>query len=357
MRLWGVTALAAALAGCVSSSNQELTKPTLPAVSVQAIRQTDPVGTTRADAADDPAIWRNAVDPARSLIIGTDKKAGLYSYGMDGKVRDFVAAGALNNVDLRVVPDTAGQPMILVAASDRTDRARPRIALFKMDGQTGKLTALGSQSVFPSSRTAPAEAYGFCMGAARSEGYLARTFVVMKDGEIAEGRLRLTPSGIVSDYVRSMKVGSQSEGCVVDDKNSTLYVGEELVGIWRFNLADAQPMPQRFASVGAGDGLVDDVEGLSIVRDGSREWLLVSSQGDNAYVLFNLADAKLLGRFRISDGKIGGTSETDGLDVGIGDFGPGFETGLMVAQDGDNAPFAQNFKLVPWADILKALGL
>ena len=36
---------------------------------------------------NDPAIWRNVQNPAASLIVGTDKKAGLYVYGMDGKVR------------------------------------------------------------------------------------------------------------------------------------------------------------------------------------------------------------------------------------------------------------------------------
>ena len=35
------------------------------------------------DAADDPAIWRNAANPAASLIVGTDKQAGLYVYGLD----------------------------------------------------------------------------------------------------------------------------------------------------------------------------------------------------------------------------------------------------------------------------------
>ncbi|MBJ7444136.1 MAG: phytase, partial [Sphingobium sp.] len=72
-----------------------------PAVSVTARGETTPVGTTNADAADDPAIWRNAADPAASLIVGTDKKAGLYVYGLDGKVRDFLDAGRVNNVDLK----------------------------------------------------------------------------------------------------------------------------------------------------------------------------------------------------------------------------------------------------------------
>ena len=42
------------------------------------------------DAADDPAIWANAADPAQSLVIATDKKAGLYVYDMQGKVLQFL---------------------------------------------------------------------------------------------------------------------------------------------------------------------------------------------------------------------------------------------------------------------------
>ncbi|MGH1558903.1 phytase [Caulobacter segnis] len=45
-------------------------------LSIQAVRETVPVAST-GDAADDPAIWRNPVDPAKSLIVATDKDWGL----------------------------------------------------------------------------------------------------------------------------------------------------------------------------------------------------------------------------------------------------------------------------------------
>ena len=114
-----------------------------PAVSVTARGETTPVGTANADAADDPAIWRNAADPAQSLIVGTDKKAGLYVYGLDGKTRSFLDAGRVNNVDLRVGVTIAGKPGILVVASDRNDVANAKLALFSLDPTTAKLTALG----------------------------------------------------------------------------------------------------------------------------------------------------------------------------------------------------------------------
>ncbi|GFE73035.1 phytase [Novosphingobium sp. TCA1] len=349
------------LAGCATTGGAPAAVM-LPAVNVPAEAETVPVGTPNADAADDPAIWRNAADPAASLVLGTDKKAGLYVYGLDGKVRDFAAAGALNNVDLREVRMADGSRRILVGASDRTDRAEPRIALFALDGATGKLAALGAETFLPAGH-APAEAYGFCMGSALARGELARAYVVLKDGSVAESRLLEKDGRIAADYVRLVKFATQSEGCVVDDAGKVLFVAEEDVGIWKVPLAGADLVAQPFARVGAEDGLVADVEGLAVAReDGGRAWLVASSQGDNAYALFDLSSntlsgGKPAGRFRIDGGTIGGTSDTDGIEVMLGDFGPQFPEGLMVAQDGNNAPKAQNFKMLSWRSIRTALGI
>ncbi|MCJ2189187.1 phytase [Novosphingobium sp. 2638] len=343
------------LAGCVTASKPP--KPYLPATEVPALAETDPVGTGNADAADDPAIWRNAADPAASLIVATDKKAGLYVYGLDGKVRDFVPAGALNNTDLRTVRMADGSSRILVGASDRTDKAEPRIALFSLDGARAKLTGLGSDSFLPAGH-APAEAYGFCMGAPLAAGELARAYVVLKDGTVMESRLVERDGAIVPEYLRKVKFATQSEGCVVDDATHTLYVAEEDVAIWRVALKAPVLAGEAVAHVGEADGLVDDIEGLAIARDaGGRGWLIASSQGDNAYALFDLGTGKFAGRFRINGGAIDGTSDTDGIEAVIGDFGPQFPEGLFVAQDGDNAPQAQNFKLLSWREIREALGL
>lgn len=345
--------LSTILGGCATTATAPAIR--LPAIDVPAAGETTPVGTANVDAADDPAIWRNAANPAASLILGTDKKAGLYVYELDGKVRDFAAAGALNNVDLREVRRGRGTT-ILVGASDRTDRTEPRIALFALDGASGKLTSLGAETFLPAGH-APAEAYGFCMGSALAAGELARAYVVLKDGSVAESRLIEREGRIAADYVRLVKFATQSEGCVVDDAGKVLFVAEEDVGIWKVPLAGDKLVAEAFAKVGAEDGLVADVEGLAVAREnGGRAWLVASSQGDNAYALFDLGTGEPAGRFRINGGSIGGTSDTDGIEVALGDFGPAYPDGLMVAQDGDNAPHAQNFKLVSWRAIRSALG-
>jgi 3-phytase len=82
---------------------------------------------------------------------------------------------------------------------------------------------------------------------------------------------------------------------------------------------------------------------------------VVSSQGDNAYAVWSLGDERWLGRFRIAASGYGATEETDGIELQLGDFGSSYPGGLFIAQDGVNAPSAQNFKLVAWADVLEAL--
>ena len=353
-------ALALLLGGCASvpggAGPEPAAKASYTAVDVAAQGETEPVGTSNADAADDPAIWRNAADPAASLVLGTDKKAGLYVYGLDGKVRDFALAGALNNVDLREVRRADGAVTVLVGASDRSDRGIAKIALFMLDGARAKLTSLGAQAFLPAGH-APAEAYGFCMGGPLELGELARAYVVLKDGEVAESRLVERGAAIGAQYVRSVKLATQSEGCVVDDAAHRLYVAEEDVAIWRFDLRTAQPPAQAIARVGKRDGLVDDIEGLAIGHQGGRTLLVASSQGDSAYVIFDADTGANLGRFRIRGGAIGGTSDTDGIELSLGDFGPAWPGGLFVAQDGDNAPHAQNFKLVSWDAVRTALGM
>ena len=312
-----------------------------PAVTVVASGQTEPVGTANQDAADDPAIWRNAADPAASLIVATDKKAGLYVYGLDGAVKSFDAAGRLNNVDLVELADGS----VLVASSKRDDPVNSEVVLHRLNTTTGTLEALGTVS------SGPGEGYGLCLS--QHDGL--SVFAVIKDGRIREYALSLTQSTPAAMLVRELSVPSQAEGCVVDEREGTLYVGEEAGGIWRF--ADGATTGDLVVPID-NDALVADVEGLAIAPAGATGgYVVASSQGDNAYALFRLPDLTFAGRFRIGAGAFGATEETDGIDLALGSFGGDYPQGLFVAQDGQNAPAAQNFKLVSWGAVLNALGL
>jgi 3-phytase len=336
MRALTATALAALVSACASAPQG------LPPVSVTAIAETEPVPqAVGQDAADDPAIWRNAADPAASLIVGTDKRGGVYVYGLDGKTKSFAQAGEVNNVDLADM----GEAGVIVVASDRNDLAHAMLLVYRLDTATAQLSLLGKVP------GGDGEGYGVCL---LKQGEQLLAYSALKEGAIHEYELTLGDAPSATP-LRTMRVPSQPEGCVADPRDGTLYIGEEEGGIWRF--ASGTIEGELVAAID-NQYLVADVEGLALLPAGADGgYLVASSQGDNAYAVFRLPDLAPLGRFAITEGEFGGTEETDGIELVGGSFGPAFPDGLFVAQDGQNKPSAQNFKLVSWAAIKAALGL
>lgn len=317
-----------------------------PAVSVYAKAQTVPVGTPNEDAADDPAIWRNASAPEKSLIVATDKKAGLHVYDLQGRQMSFLDRSGLNNVDLVELEDGR----VLVAASDRSDLSNVHILLAFLDTETGALEAAGRVMV------GPGEGYGICIGAPDANNSVT-IYSAPKEGIIYRTRLDFTAAGMEDMSERVASVSSQPEGCIVDPRTSTLYIGEEAAGIWAFDLKSADmDAGKRLVARVDNRMLVADVEGLAIFPQGQDGGMLVaSSQGDNSYAVYKLPEMIPMGRFRISAATFGSTEETDGIELASGSFGALYPDGLFVAQDGRNEPQAQNFKLVSWAEVMEAL--
>lgn len=314
-----------------------------PAVTVAARVETPPVGTAREDAADDPAIWRNAANPAASLIVGTDKKAGLYVYDLKGAQRSFLAAPGLNNVDLIEIADGR----VLVIASDRSDLTTVNLFLALLDTATGKLVPAGKIAV------GPGEGYGICMVKPASGGRVI-AFSAPKSGTIYRTAITETAGGEFLGMTTTLaQVPTQTEGCIADPRTNTLYIGEEDAGIWAI---DTVTGAKRMVAPIDNKMLVADVEGLAIAPEGENGgYLVASSQGDNAYAVFRLPRMTPVGRFRIAAGTFGSVEETDGIELDNRDFGPDFPKGLFIAQDGINPPSAQNFKYVRWDEVLAAL--
>lgn len=334
------------LAACAPDGGVDTGDVFGPAAPVAVVLETEAVA-SKDDAADDPAIWRNAAAPAESLVLGTDKKSGLYLYDMKGAVVQYLPAGSLNNVDLRDGFIVGGAPVALVAASDRTNDA---IALFWLDGAAKTLTQAGS---IPTDFQDP---YGLCLykdatGAVSVVG-------IDKDGDVAQFSLVADAAGdIAFEQTRRFSVGSQAEGCVADDRTGALYIGEETIGIWRYGAAAAAGAERRMVASIDGETLYADVEGLALAPAGATGgYLVASSQGDSAFVLYDLETYEMTARVRFMDADgVDGVTGTDGVEVALGDFGPGFEQGLVVAQDDENdGGRTQNFKYVSWGDVIAA---
>jgi 3-phytase len=326
-------------------------------VAVTPTHETVPV-LSHGDAADDPAIWANPTDPAASLVVATDKKSGLYLYDMQGRVLQHLPDGKMNNVDLRAGFMLGGEPIVLVTASDRTNKA---VAIYRLDTGARRLIPI-SDGIQAAEQGDP---YGQCMYRSARTG---KTYVFINDanGETRQWELIDAGNGRVrAQRVRDFAFASQAEGCVADDEAGVLFGNEEDVGLWRISAEpDGGTVLTSVQRVDQNPALKADMEGIGLYDLGNgRGYLVSSSQGNNTYAVYRReGDNAFLGSFAvIADGARGidGISETDGLEVSSANLGPGFEHGVMIAQDGRNVlpGELQNYKYVPWESIARALNL
>ncbi len=330
-----------------------------PGVRVQARLETPSVGTGGGeDAADDPAIWMfdQPVMVGRvttpGFVVGTDKKAGLYVYGLDGAVLQFLPEGLLNNVDAIDGLSFEGRDQLLLGASDRTP-GRTGVSLYRFDPTGGAGNGIVPWGTIQSDVVEP---YGFCFARLGAE---VHAILVGHEGEVRQWVLSVGAAGEpVAREVRRFDIGTISEGCVADEATNALYLGEENVGVWRYGLDPASGDARTLVQGIARDVLVADAEGLTIIADGAARYLIGSSQGDSAFPVWRIDGAvpAYVGRFVVEADAVDGVTGTDGLAALGGAVGP-FPEGLVIVQDDVNDVGTQNFKYIDWGDIRAALGL
>jgi 3-phytase len=323
--------------------------------SVSPTLETEPVPTS-GDAADDVTIWVHPTSPELSLLIGTDKKAGVAVYDLAGKQLQFLPDGRMNNVDIRSGFRLSGKDVALVTS---VERKASQMAIYAVSPEDRRLTSVAARPI-----SLGTEPLGSCMYKSRKTGDFY-FFCTSKEGQVRQWRLfpaKEEGAGVDAELVRSLPVRSESEGCVADDENGWLFVAEEDAGIWRYGAEPGDGETRVLVdSTGEEGHLHEDVEGLTIyyAKDGGG-YLLASSQGSNTYEVYERRPPhQHVFGFRIGPNPergIDAVSETDGIDVTNQSLGEAFPDGAFVVHDGANAkPEAnQNFKLVPWKAIASA---
>ncbi len=310
------------------------------ASQVPAFRETVGMGST-GDAADDPAVWVHPTDPARSLILGTNKDVGVYVYGLDGSEKQRLPVGLANNIDLR--------GNLAVASNDGVNA----LSWFRIDPVTAVVTHAGD------TKLASVEPYGVCIGKMQN---VLHAVVTYKTGLVEFWQVADTGAGPVQlSNLRTIQLGSQLEGCVVDDEAGRLFIGEENVGLWVVNVLSEDMTPVSIDKVGSGTGLVADVEGVSLyLGKNGAGYLVASAQTKDRYVIYDRqpphAYRGVISVGPSADGKVDGVSHTDGLDVSSAPL-PEFPAGILVVQDDANpvSEIDQNFKIVDWREVEKVL--
>ncbi|RMG60841.1 MAG: phytase, partial [Calditrichaeota bacterium] len=89
----------------------------------------------------------------------------------------------------------------------------------------------------------------------------------------------------------------------------------------------------------------------------STGYLIASSQGSDEFVVYRReGNNDYVMTFELVDGNgIDGVKGTDGIDVTNFELNATFASGLFIAQDDGNPGANQNFKLVRWEDIARAI--
>jgi 3-phytase len=378
--------------------------------------------------ADDPSFWVHPADLAKTLVIASAKNGGIRVYDLEGNTIQTVdpettdaGEGRINNIDVAYGFKLADGSTIDVAVA--SDRGLDIVRIFKIDGDGASpltdITDLSVGRAFPM-RPDPNEGadidnplddqhtvYGMGLWQNPEDGILYAVGTQRTDNRLGLFSLVANPDGTVkATMVRDFRVpdvhagqdlriendenplmdwNPQFEGVVVDKRTGVLYAGEEMVGIWRFDLTGtATPEAPFYETRGStassfnnpDSTIARDVEGLTIYYgEGETAYLIASSQGsahgddshpdapwDDTFVVFDISTGdtpRLLGSFRVGANEAAGidaVQESDGADV-IPLALPGWPNGLFVTQDGYNddldglsgEPEASNFKFVDWA--------
>jgi len=324
------------------------TKPIEP-IQIKPTLETQAVG-LRGDVMDDPAIWHHPTAAEQSIILATDKRAGLKAYDMRGELVQQLDVGRLNNVDVRYGMQWRGSKHDVAVASVRDNNSLQLFAI-AADGQ------ISDAGTVP---TTMRNIYGLCQYHSKKTGEQF-VFVNDKSGLIEQYQLISDGQNWQAKLVRSLQVPSQPESCVADDDNGSLYLGEEDEAIWRFAAEPDDATTGEVLVKADGKALVADIEGLALIKHQGRIMMLVSSQGNDSYIIYDTkAPYQQLLHFRVTTNPelgIDGASETDGLDLTQQSLGAGFSQGALVVQDGRNRmpEHGQNMKLIPLEQILQLL--
>jgi 3-phytase len=297
------------------------------------------------DDADDPAIWVDPANPAASLVVTNEKKSGRLSvFDLAGGLvqRITTPTGFYGNVDVRGDYVAGSHSGILVWRVHQTAEG-PRLVPSRE--ASGNATTGGE---------------GLCLYDPGSVGVDDGLYAI--NVQRPSGRVRMHPlfdgdgDGLllVGRPVRDFYLSSEAEGCEVDDLTGALYLAQEDVGIWKYDLTSGTGLvPPRTVFATVGPDLSPDIEGVALA-DGV---LYASAQNVvapryNWVSMYDAATASHLGNFRVSDSTTSDDcDQTDGIDVYAGDLGPSFPNGLFVCQDGFNdlpgTSGSQNFKYAP----------
>jgi len=306
---------------------------------------------------DDPAIWINPADPAKSLVVGTDKNAdgALYVYDLAGKIVQVVSGlKRPNNVDIAYGLSLGGKPVDIAVT---TERERQRLRVFRLPGMAeadkGDLIVFGGDpqrapmGIALYRRPRDGALFAIVGGkAGPAEGYLAQ-YRLEDDGT---GQVKMTLARQFGAYSGKKEI----EAIAVDAELGYVYYSDETFGVRKYAADPDAPDANKELALFATTGFASDHEGISIYKqaDGTG-YLLVSDQQANRFQIFPRegAPGRPHDHVRLKSFPVAAI-ESDGSDVTNAPLGREFPHGLFVAMSNGRV-----FHYYSWDDIARAAEL
>jgi 3-phytase len=319
-------------------------------IFIAPVRATQPV----ANDPDDPAIWRNRRDPAKSLVFGTNKvkkpDGAIYAFDLKGKIVQVVTnVDRPNNID--VLYDLA-TPRGFMDVAIATERKAGQLRIFGIDPDSGRLTDLtGKTDVVGKGMDGVGEPMGIV--AFRRGG---KSYAVVSpksgppDGYLEEYELLYNGLTNCVDSHFRQRYGAYSgtkeiESLAYDSATDYVYYSDERFGTRR--TARAAHASTTFR---VNQDFQMDQEGLDFWRLPNQPAYLVCTDQLPKDSMYRVRDAKTMaikGQFSV------GADSTDGICIESRPLGPEFPRGLMVVMDSEN----RRFLYVDWRDVEEKLGL
>jgi 3-phytase len=337
-----------------------------PAGSTAAERALSPIVITEQSAVDtdDPAIWINPENPAKSLILGTDKGGEIYVYDLDGGIireKTVTGMGRTNNIDV-AYGFQLGDETFDIAMS--TDRGNNKLRTFRLPEMTpidnGGIDAFEGE--VPEKRlpmglalyTRSSDGALFAI-VSRKEGpsgaYLWQ-YRIEDDGSGSVKGTKVREFGSFADHITMVDEGetkiAEIEAIAVDNELGYVYYSDEWGGIKKYHADPDHPDADVELAVFGTDGFTQDREGISIykINDGTG-YILVSDQQANAFRIFKREgepdDPHNHQLIKVVNAS---TNESDGSDVTSMVLDERFPSGFFVAMS-DN----RTFHYYSWDDI------
>lgn len=318
------------------------------------------------DDPDDPALWIHPSDPARSLIVGTNKvqapNGALVVFGLDGRARQTVAGiDRPNNVDIEQGVLLDGR---VVDVAVTTERLQHRLRVFAIDGERtdGRvLTDVGSLPVLAGEVGDFSEPMGIALYKRPSDGALFAIVAPKLGPKVGYlWQYRVTgdgKGGVTGTLVRRFGHFSATgaapgepgeiEAIVVDDALGFVYYADERHGIHKWHADPDHAQAAQELAVFGTEGYRLDREGLALwTRPDGTGYLVSTDQipGGSIFKLYRREGDQTGSHVHTVVAEAKTTAdETDGLEATSVSL-PGFSKGLVVAMN--SGP--KNFALFSW---------